>query len=192
MPAEKLKVVAVVCGIGPPDIGMSGARLINWVGFTFGWKYSPLVFMKWFLRADALGRVELSDEERLRRFKESLKALTHPRDIEVLRDDEDVLRLILRTARESYGQGYEGVWWDGRAMCVDWGFGIEEIRKDLNVQLWYGRDDVHVPLNHGRVIAERLEGGEEGRVVLRVEDDTHASISMRWKREQLVEILGAM
>jgi hypothetical protein len=41
-------------------------------------------------------------------------------------------------------------------------------------------------------IAKRLGDGEEGRVVLRVEEETHASISYKWKREQLEGIVDRM
>jgi pimeloyl-ACP methyl ester carboxylesterase len=71
------------------------------------------------------------------------------------------------------------------------GFRIEDIRKDLPVQLWYGKDDCFVPAHHGVQIAARL-GGDDGRVVLRVEDNTHASISQRWKRAQLEAIAAVM
>ena len=66
-------------------------------------------------------------------------------------------------------------------MCRDWGFRIEDIRKDLPVHLWYGRLDRFVPLNHGMQIAARLGGGNN--VQLRVEDESHSAILFNWKRD---------
>ncbi len=73
-------------------------------------------------------------------------------------------------------------------ICTDFGFRIEDIRHDLPVQLWYGKYDTHVPLNHGKQIAARLGG----RASLRVEDETHASISQKWKKEELEDLIKSM
>lgn len=190
LPREKLKCVSIVCGLGPPDIGMSGADFIHWVGFTFGWRYSPAFIMRWFLQRDPGGRLDWSDEKRLELLQQQVSrssATAHRKDLEVMTDD-DFLRLYLRSARESFAQGFEGVLLDGKLMCMDFGFRIEDIRPDLPVQLWYGKDDTFVPLNHGMQIAARLGG----RASLRVEDDTHASISQHWKKEELEELIKSM
>jgi hypothetical protein len=110
------------------------------------------------------------------------------KDLEVMKD-EDILRLYLRSTRESFAQGFEATLVDGRVMCTDWGFRIEDIRPDLPVQLWYGKLDTFVPLNHGVQIAARLGG----RAHLRVEDETHASISgQRMKQEILRDLVRSM
>ncbi|KAF2125331.1 alpha/beta-hydrolase [Dothidotthia symphoricarpi CBS 119687] len=189
LPPTQLKAVALVCGIGPPDIGMRGAGWVHWLGFTIGWRYSPSFLLRWFFQRDPMGRVDLSDEQRLALMlrPSNVSAITHDKD-RVLMSDEHVVRLMLRTTREAYTQGFEGVREDGRLICVDWGFCVEDVRPDLDVQLWYGREDTFVPLNHGEQIAKRLGG----RARLRVEDDTHASISMNWKREQLEGLIRAI
>jgi pimeloyl-ACP methyl ester carboxylesterase len=186
LPSEKLKCVSIVCGLGPMDIGMSGADWEHWFGFPWGWLYCPVFLLRWFFRRTAFGQMELSDEERLQKLKESgLLEKMSPKDREVM-GDEDVMRLSLRASREADAQGFDGILLDGRLICGDWGFRVEDIRKDLSVLLWYGKDDTYVPPNHGVQIAKRLDGdGEEGRVVLRVEKETHASISYKWKKEQL-------
>ncbi|KAF1844476.1 alpha/beta-hydrolase [Cucurbitaria berberidis CBS 394.84] len=187
--SEQLKCVSIICGLGPPDIGMSGAGWESWLGFTIGWRYSPAILLRWFFNRHLLaGRLDLTDERRLKILQSpsTLSTITNEKDRELFKD-EDLMRLWLRSNRESQAQGFDGVYKDGRLMCSIWNFGIEDIRPNLPVRLWYGKHDTSVPPNHGVQIAARLGGGE--RVHLRVEDDTHASISIYRKREQLEEIL---
>ncbi|CAO2656608.1 Nn.00g054110.m01.CDS01 [Neocucurbitaria sp. VM-36] len=189
LPHDKLKCVSLVCGLGPPDIGMKGANWWHWIGFTFGWRYGPAFLLRWGLQRDPTGRIDLGDEQRLQLFlsPSRLRAMTNKKDLEVM-TDEDFLRLILRSTRESYAQGFEGVCQDGKVMCMDFGFRLEDIRKDLPVQLWYGAQDTFVPPNHGVQISARLGG----RADLRVEDETHASISTNLKKDVLEDIIKNM
>jgi pimeloyl-ACP methyl ester carboxylesterase len=190
LPCEKLKCVSIVCGLGPPDIGMRGANFLNWVGFTFGWRYSPAIFMRWFFQREPAGRLDWSDEKRLELLQQQVlrsRATAHKKDLEVM-TDEDFLRLYLRSTRESFAQGFDGLLQDGKVICMDYGFRIEDIRLDLPIQLWYGKHDTYVPLNHGKQIAARLGG----RASLRVEDETHASISQNWKKEVLEDLIKSM
>lgn len=193
LPAEKLKCVSIVCGLGPPDIGMSGADLLHRIAFTIGYRYCPHpIFMRWFFEQQPAGRLDLTDEQRLELLLQDAsknKATTHERDLEVFRD-KGFLRVSLRTARECFSQGYDGVLQDGKLMSTGHGFTVEDIRPDLPVQLWYGEHDTYVPLNHGKQIAARLGGGD--RVHLRVEDETHGSLVLNRRREILEALLGSM
>lgn len=190
LPPTKLKCVSIVCGLGPPDISMRQAEWLHWLGFPYGWRYAPVFLIRWFFHRDTFGRLDLSDEQRLEMLLSPsiLAAIKNPKDKEIM-SDESVLRLALRSTREANAQGFNGIAADGRRMCCDWGFRIDDIRRDLPVQLWYGKNDRFVPPNHGEEIAARL-GGSEGKAVLRLEDDTHVSISQHWKRAQLEAILA--
>ena len=192
LPPTKLKCISIVCGLGPMDIGMKGADFMHKIGFPYGWKYTPEFLMEWYFSRDVFGQMDMTDEQRLQRAlsPSSLAIIKDPRDRKIM-NDEDVIRLVLRSTREARAQGFEGIALDGKVLCRDWGFQIEGIRKDLRVQLWYGKDDCFVPANHGVQIAARL-GGDNGRVVLRLEDDTHTTISQRWQREQLEAIAAVM
>ncbi|OCL11701.1 alpha/beta hydrolase fold protein [Glonium stellatum] len=188
LPREKLKCVSVVCGMGPPDIGMRGAAWPQWLGFTLGYPYVPSI-VGWYWRREPEGRIDLTDEERLAIQLQRIskfKAVTNNKDLEVI--DEDFLRLCLRSSRESFAHGYGAVAQDGHLMCTDWGFRIEDIRHDLPVQLWYGKQDTAIPLNHGEQIAVRLGG----RAHLRVEDETHASLQIKYKEEILEKLVGSL
>ncbi|EUC50815.1 hypothetical protein COCMIDRAFT_32012 [Bipolaris oryzae ATCC 44560] len=192
LPATRLKCVSVICGLGPPDMSMWHADMVHWLSFPFGWRFAPEILLEWFFRLDVFGRMEVSDGEKLEKMTEParLASIENPKNRRIL-GDEAFLTVALKAAREAQRQGFGGVALDGRVVCRDWGFRIEEIRKDLPVKLWYGRDDVFIPPNIGVETAERLKGAG-GKVVLRLEEDTHYSISQDWKKEQLEAILAEM
>ncbi|KAH8592894.1 alpha/beta hydrolase fold protein [Bisporella sp. PMI_857] len=187
LPREKLKCVSIVCGLGPPEVGMSGTNFWNWIGFSGGFRYSPVFIARWYWQQQPEGRLDLTDEERLelllQRVSKSL-ATAHEKDLKILKD-EGFHRFVLRTTRECLVQGLEGWLQDGKLMCMDHGFRIEDIRPDLPVHLWYGKFDTNVPLSHGEHIAARLGG----RAHFRVENETHASLEINWQEEILKELV---
>ncbi|KAE9566593.1 hypothetical protein CGMCC3_g17262 [Colletotrichum fructicola] len=153
MPRDKLKAVAIVCGIGPPDIGMSGAGWFHWLGFTYGWRYGPRV-AGWYFHRE--GQYNLPDEQRLElRLQEAeKKKATFPRQELGLWSDREIVTRMVMTGRQYYRQGIDG-------------------------------HDTFVPPNHGVQIAKRL--GDHAH--LRLEDDTHASIFFRWRKEVLADLV---
>jgi pimeloyl-ACP methyl ester carboxylesterase len=180
----------MVVGLGPPDIGMSGARLINRIGFPYGFRYCPAFLNRWFWQRDAIGRIDLSDEERLEmilRQVEKSKSKMSEKELAVM-SDHNFHRLALRSTREAFAQGFDGVLLDGKLCCLDFGFKVEDIRPDLPVHLWYGKQDVFVPPNHGVQLAKRLGS----RADLRLEDETHASLTVNRKKEILENLIKAM
>jgi pimeloyl-ACP methyl ester carboxylesterase len=195
LPAEKLHSVCVIVGLGPPDIGMRGAQLVHYHGFTWGWRYASPAIMRWFFRLTPDARTELTDAQRFKGMWDVIRAGAEKGrgNVKAEKDgaywDDDVLLLHLRSQRESYRQGFEATTRDGASMCSPWGFRLEDIRKDLRFQLWYGGLDVFVPPNHGVQIARRLRGEGESeeewkeRVQLRIEDETHASIQKTFREE---------
>lgn len=183
MDPDSLRCVAIVCGIGPPDIGMSGAGWFHWVGFTFGWRYAPRL-AAWFFHRQ--GHFHLSDEARLNemlRAAEKNKGNVPEQELDIW-TNETVARRLIATSREVYAQGIDGVSHDGHLLGTEFGFRVEDIRTTRPVRLWYGRQDTFVPLNHGVQIAKRLGEGAH----LKIEDETHASIFFRRRREVLVDM----
>ncbi|ETN41029.1 uncharacterized protein HMPREF1541_02963 [Cyphellophora europaea CBS 101466] len=174
LPAEELRAVCIVCGIGSPDMGYRGMQFPNYLGWTYGQRWLPGLVRWWFGRQpDA--RLDLSDEERLRLMRrgfEKEKAGMHPKDVAFF-GDENWMKMRLRLTRETYAQGLMGMSDDYRVLNSDFGFRIEDIRKDLPVQVWHGDKDVFAPTRHGREVAKRL--GDNA--TLHITDDTHASIS---------------
>lgn len=147
---------------------MSGAGWVHRLGFPMGLRYAPFSLVRWFWQQDPSARLDLTDEQRLELLLQ--RPVAHEKDLAFVKSDWP--RLSLRSGRECFGQGFEGVWQDGKVICTDFGFRIEEIRPDLPMQLWYGKLDTFVPPNHGVQIAARLGT----RAYLRMEDETHASI----------------
>ena len=117
-----------------------------------------------------------------------MKSTSRWREELAVMSDRDFHRLSLRSTREAFAQGYDGVLLDGKLCCLDFGFKVEDIRPDLPVQLWYGKQDVFVPPNHGVQLAKRLGS----RAHLRLEDETHASLTVNWKKEILESLIKAM
>lgn len=153
--------------------------------FRVGYKYFPSLGRLFFKREPG-GRLDLSDEKRLEMLMHSLskaKGVAGEKDRAVI--TEDYLRLWLRSSREAFAQGFDAVVQDGKVMSVDWGFRIEDIRPDLPVQIWHGKLDSFVPLSHAQYVAARL--GD--RAQLRVEDETHSSIQIKFRKEILEELL---
>ncbi|GAM90409.1 hypothetical protein ANO11243_084520 [Dothideomycetidae sp. 11243] len=190
LPADKLRAAAMVVALGPPDIGMTGAQLVNRIGYPHGYRYCPSFLNRWFWRRQPWGRVDLSDEERLAIVKqqtEKTKASANPRELAAM-TDEPFLRIALRNTRQGFVQGYDGVLVDGGLSCMDFGFKVEDIRPNLPIHLWYGKHDVLVPPIQGVVLAKRL--GD--RATLHLEDETHVSMTYHRRREILEQLLKAM
>jgi len=190
LPSTKLKSVAMVVAFGPPDIGMSGARLVNRIGFPYGFRYCPSFLNRWFWQRDVIGRLDLSDEQRLEmalQQVENSKPSMSEQELAVMSDPEFHLE-YLESTREGFAQGFDGTLLDAKLCCLDFGFKVEDIRPDLPVQLWYGKRDVFVPPNHGVQLAKRL--GD--RADLRLEDETHACLPVTHKKEIIRSLIDAM
>jgi pimeloyl-ACP methyl ester carboxylesterase len=172
--------------VGPWDIGWRGADISHQIGWPYGIPRIPYWFARWFWRSQAIGRTDLPEEKRIEMLRKESKNM--PESDRDVYDDEDFWRLVIRSTGQAFAQGYDYVWDDGVVSCSDFGFKVEEIRKDLPVQLWYGKKDVFVPPIHGVQIAARL--GDSAH--LRLEDETHTGILMHWKREIFEAIAKSM
>jgi hypothetical protein len=172
--------------MGPPDTGMQGADFAHRLGWPYGIRYAPYWMGRMFWRSMAIGRLDLPEDQRLKMLlKETEKMPEKDRDIF---EDVDLMRLIIRSNQQAFSQGYDGVWDDGKKSCTNFGFRVQDIRQDLKVQLWYGKDDCYVPLVHGAQIAARLDG----RAQFRVEEESHAGIAVHYRREILEAICASM
>lgn len=170
---------------------MKGADWKHWAGFPNGWRIAPLWLVKMIMGGEPGARIDLSDEKRLEMFKQI--AAKAPKTGPLAKDreffnDEDILRLSLRTAREAFARGCQPMHEDAIVMCSDFGFKVQDIRHDLPVQLWYGKNDCYVPLVHGQQIAARLGG----RAQFNFMDETHASIYINCRRDALEALVKSM
>jgi pimeloyl-ACP methyl ester carboxylesterase len=64
----------------------------------------------------------------------------------------------MRFFLDAFTQGASGVLADYLVYAEPWGFDLG--RVDVPVRLWYGDDDSLVPLEHGRLLANRLPHAE--------------------------------
>lgn len=186
LPRDQLRAVTVVCGLGCPDMGYSGMRYPNRLGWGFSQRYLPSI-TRWWISNETIGRKDLTDEQRWEQWRTGFLKSTHPKDLEIAKD-EDELKLSLRCGMEALSQGYEGYVQDSIVLSSPFGFRIEDIRKDLPVRVWHGTDDTNVPLQHGQKVAARI--GENAN--LRVEDETHATIWFNWKPQIIEDLLKVM
>ncbi|ORY08483.1 Alpha/Beta hydrolase protein [Clohesyomyces aquaticus] len=188
LPREKIRCVSIVCGLGPPDISMRGADLAHRVAFPYGWRYAPSFLTRWFWKLQPVGRIDLTDSQWLAMMLDPARLEATPvKDLGFMKD-EDVLQVMLRSTRQAFSQGFDGVWRDGKVMCSHFGFRVEDIHSDLPVRLWYGKQDTFIPLIQGEQIAARLNG----RAHLRVLDETHGSIFFNRREEVIEDILATM
>ncbi|KAJ2997966.1 hypothetical protein NUW58_g475 [Xylaria curta] len=189
LPADRLKAVSIICGLGPPDLGKKGMDWWHWIGFTIGFRYFPWACRWWFSR-ETFGRLDLTDQQRYDQFQQEwsrAKSTAHPKDVAAL-DDPDLIRWMVRNHREAYRQGFEAFALDGKLSTSDFGFRIQDIRPDLPIHLWYGKDDTSIPPIQGEEIAARL--GPKAR--LRIEDETHGSLTWNCRVRALEDLLEAM
>lgn len=99
--------------------------------------------------------------------------------------EEDVLWTMCTSANKAYGDSFEGAAQDGCVTCSPWGFNIADIRKDLPIQMWYGKQDMNAPMSHGDYIAAQL--GD--RAEYHISDDTHTSVFFNKREEAIKEVL---
>ena len=219
----QLKAVGIVCGLGPSEIGYRGMFLPNYLGWTYA-THITSNFVAWNFSREPQFRLDLPVSERLSMMRKAYESSATPRlwgwnkmpakDVEIF-DNEDVRMVQVCTAREVMRQGGGSMRWmmqDMKLLASDLGFDVRDVRKDLQVRMWYGREDGNVPLQHGIQVARRLrtveermavqdgEGnGKDGegiggeRVCLKIVDgETHASIFFDFREEVLREMGKAM
>lgn len=195
--ADKLRVVGIVCGLGPSDIGYKGMFMMNYLGWTLSSHYTPR-FLKWWFSREPAARLDLPPSERMKlltRNYEAGKSKMNPKDKPFL-GDKNIMKLQLRCGEDAYANGLDCMYQDMNLLASDPGFRVEDIRKDLNVCLWYGKEDGNVPLNHGKEISRRLQSGDSDsgeRLNLTIKDqDTHISIFHDHREAILAEMIKKM
>jgi len=182
LPRERLAAVSIMCGFAPLDADRSYKGIFTRILIDALWPIIPTL-VRFMFQGAPIGRVDLTDEERLRllmRQVDSIKPTNAAQKLEceAMRDEEANMR-VLRSCREAFSQGLTKPGFDGRLPGGRYGFRIEDIRPDLPFQLWYGSIDTMTPIRHGRLIAQRLGT----RATLHVSEDTHGSLQVRFQKD---------
>ena len=122
-----------------------------------------------------------------------VRLLSHPheKDVALFKDDavfEYSYDLLQENCKREDGVG--GMVEDWRVMTTeDLGFGLEDIRRDLSIHLWYGKHDTSVSWRVGEDLKKRLRGD---RVKLHVREETHLSMLLNCGTEVLTKAVEAM
>lgn len=187
MPADKLKAAAVICGLGKADMGSEGMTWLRWIGYKYAY-WIPTFVLRWFWNQDPGARMDLSPEKHYELlYSYATKGQPHEREAGRFNTEESV-RLWVKTSRECFKNGIDAVIQGSYQLAGDWGFRIEDIRKDLPVRLWYGNFDPVAPVSHGKVIATRI--GKNAH--LRVEDETHGSMFANQSQAYLTDLVNCV
>lgn len=129
---------------------------LNYLGWTYSPHYFPL-FTRWWFSREPGARLDLSNEERvnmmMRDFEKS-KEKMHPKDAKLF-GDIDFWKVHLRRSNNVFAQGTDGFMQDMKLLASDPWFSIEDIRKDLKVQMCMGSLMETCRLG----MARRLRGG---------------------------------
>lgn len=174
-PPENLRGVAICAGLGPYEFGLHGMGLgtksmllcFRFAPWILHLVYRPIVWLQSFL----------SDEKQVDMMQKNMQKPNsllqiQEKDIEIFKD-RDLLMTVTASSREHFRQGFGGYVEDGRCMCEDWDFRIEDI--DFRpIQLWHGKYDVNCPKH----MAEKIAGALGEGVELNIVDETHVSASV--------------
>lgn len=187
LPADKLKALAVICGLGTSDMGHDGMSWVKWAGYKYI-RWIPSSLLQWFWRQDPGSHVYLSPDKHLELLRScAAKAIPHEREAGLF-TTEDSIRLWLKTSREAFKHGVDAAVQDTLRLGSDWKFRIEDVRRGLPAYLWYGTFDDIAPVSHGKQTAARL--GE--RAHLRIVNETHGSMFANQTQAYLTDIVNCM
>ena len=186
---ESLRSVTLVCGMGPYGIDLQKMRLGNRVLFYCFQHFPWVVRLVARISAAQLNNPKLSDDafvEVLQKKMSSRFRLNKvpSKDLEIL-SDTDTMKSFLASTREHFRQGTDAWMDEFRLVTSPAGFDLGAVR--VPVQLWYGRQDINVPLSIGEEIARRLPAGV---AEMHVEDETHISLVVNCRRRVLEDVLS--
>ena len=189
LPAEKLRAISIIGGMGPIDVGTKGMNWGNWLTFK-GLMYFPFL-IRW-MQGRVVSFLRSMSNEKIVELVTSRLSNTSSRwisaDLKTL-SDPALLTMMLDFYREHYKQGVDGHMEDGRVLTTDWGFRLQDIRSTLPIQLWYSKKDTNVPLRMGEAIASRLNSRPEFYVN---DDETHLNLVLKCSSEALERLVEKM
>jgi pimeloyl-ACP methyl ester carboxylesterase len=196
LPADQLKSVTMLVAAGPwKSTVMRHARWFPWLFWTV--INNSAVLRRWGARQAMAKYARMSREayvasnrKQMSSWWVRLLARPHEKDLEIFRDDalfEYSYDLLQENCKRA---DVEGMVEDWRVMTTeDLEFGLEDIRRDLPVQLWYGRYDASVSWLVGEDLKKRLCGDD---VQLYVREETHLGMLLTCRYELLTNLRGYM
>lgn len=97
LPTDKLRGVAIVCGLGSRDMGYWGMSWLNYLGWTFGQRWFPWLCMR-YMSQDPGARLDLEEGERFKLMQKNLEKgmrSMHTKDVTMF-GDPDYMWLHIR------------------------------------------------------------------------------------------------
>ncbi|KAK5733376.1 hypothetical protein LTR17_009748 [Elasticomyces elasticus] len=189
---EVLKKVVLVAGMGPHDVGVQGMRIGNRFIFWCFRHFSWLARLTARLSATQYKRlIAMSNNQLSAYIAKTLKSRLRFRSVQQ-KDAEAMsnitsLRMMLKSGSEHFRQGTDAWLEEGRLITSPIGFDLNDVK--VPVLLWYGKQDLNVPLSIGEEIANGLP---EKLAKLQIEDETHISLVLNRRREVLEDILNGL
>lgn len=118
--------------IDPRNLGIGEMELANRLAFTLEYRYLPDSHRAKFA-GHPTGRLVLSHGELIELWKNLPCTFDYSGFKADAAKPQDLMRLSVVRLQEAFAQGLDRVIHDGKLMGTDWGFRIEDIRKDLSI-----------------------------------------------------------
>ena len=192
LPAEQLRIVSIVCGMGPFDLTMRNSK---WTAYLIFNAFKLFPFLLRWSRAGTLRQIQTETAETFIANTKSQLGAWYMRflgpaakDAALLQDDQ-FLALVYEAAREGCTYGVEGHMVEYKTMTAsELGFKLEDIRADLPIDLWYGKEDASVSWQVGEALTKVL--GESAKLFVR--DEAHLSLAFGCREEILRSMVDRM
>jgi pimeloyl-ACP methyl ester carboxylesterase len=176
---DRVKVAAVLCGVGPVDApgAIENTTFINRLGFQFG-RYAPWPLVRgmvWVFfhkqAADPASAIDLDQRGRV------------PADDEVFKIP-GVRENCIESDVEAYRQGLLGYAWDAHLIIRPWKVPLEKIR--VPVHFWHGTADNFASVHMARYMAKKVPNAK----AFILEGEGHMLLVPHWE-EILTELIQA-
>ena len=93
------------------------------------------------------------------RAMKALNSTLPPSDLVVM-ERPDVGPFVIEGAIEAAKRGLKGWAYDDRILNEPWGFELSDLPESLPIDLWWGADDMSVPVAHAEQMAARMPNAE--------------------------------
>lgn len=178
IPVERLKSVAICCGIYPLSFGTQGMILSSRMLLTAA-SWSPGLIA--FLMEVGVGK-SARNHEHPELFEQKLmkEMESRPQQDRACLEDKKLREGFIASVKEAFRVSSEGAAWEAKLLGTGWEFELESIERE-KVLLWHGKEDVNCPV----AMAEKAEGLMKGAKLISFDDETHISLPVKYGRKVL-------
>ena len=181
IPRSRLLGAAVIAGLYPLKLGVSGMTVASRVMLFFAAWATPLAapLIDWQLGqaardSDPTVLEKVIMKEMNRRPEVDRKCL----------ENLDLKQQLIDSVRESVKFGSQGMAWEARLFGSDWGFELEEVQFE-GLCLWHGKADANCPSSMAEKAVTQIKGAE----LKLFEGEAHISLLINHAEEALKHLL---